>query len=68
MKALGMGISFRGEPAEKPGRGLFSQAFERQVKASFGDGASLSIGALRGEPRRGAPLLGFLNDMCRRPW
>jgi hypothetical protein len=68
MKALGMGISFCGGAVGEPDRGLFSRAFERQVKACFGEGAFLCMGALKGEPERGAPLLGFLNDMCRRPW
>jgi hypothetical protein len=48
MKALGKGISFRGGPDEESGSWLLSQAFERQVKACFGDGASLSMGDLRG--------------------
>jgi hypothetical protein len=68
MKALGKGISFHGGPIGEIGRGLLSRAFERQVKACFGDGASVSMGALRGEPGGGAPFLGFVNDTCRRPW
>jgi hypothetical protein len=68
MKALGMGISVHGGPVGEPGRGLFSRAFEREVKAFFGDGLSLSMGALRRELGRGLPLLGFVNGMCRRPW
>jgi hypothetical protein len=38
--------------------GFFTRDFERQVKEGSGDGASLSVGALRGEPGRVAPLLG----------
>jgi hypothetical protein len=68
IKALGKGIFFHGGPVWEPGRGLLSWAFERQVQVCFGHGASLSMGALRGEPGRGAPLLGFLNYTCRRPW
>jgi hypothetical protein len=64
MKALGMGTSFHGEP----GGAFFSRAFQGQVKTCFGDGVSLSMGALRREPGRGPPLLGFVNDKCRRPW
>jgi hypothetical protein len=48
-----MGISFHGGPVGEPGRGLLSWAFERRVKACFGDGASLSMGALREEPGGG---------------
>jgi hypothetical protein len=36
---------------------------ERQVKEGSEDGASLFVGALRGEPGRGAPLLGTYKDM-----
>jgi hypothetical protein len=63
-----MGISFCWGPSGEPGRGLLSRAFERQVKECSGYGVSLSMWALRGESGRGAPLLGVLNDMCRRPW
>jgi hypothetical protein len=64
MKALGMGTSFHGGPVGEPGGAFFSRVFQRQVKACFGDGMSLSMGALRGEPGRRPPLLGFVNDMC----
>jgi hypothetical protein len=37
---------------------FFTGDFERQVKEDSGNGASFSVGALRGEPGRGAPLLG----------
>jgi hypothetical protein len=40
-------------PSGELGRGLLFQAFERRVKACFGDGVSLSRGALRGEPGGG---------------
>jgi hypothetical protein len=68
MKALGMGTSFHGGPVGEPGRAFFSLAFQRQAKVCFGDGVSLSMRAMRREPGRGPPLLGFVNDMCRRPW
>jgi hypothetical protein len=42
---------------------FFTGDFERQVKEGSGDGASLSVGALRGEPGRGAPLLGTYKDI-----
>jgi hypothetical protein len=35
---------------------------ERDLKEGSGDGASLSVGALRGEPGKGAPLLGTYKD------
>jgi hypothetical protein len=41
----------------------FTGDFERQVKEGSGDGASRSVGALRGEPGRGAPLLGTYKDI-----
>jgi hypothetical protein len=40
------------------GGDFFTGDFERQVKEGSGEGASLSVGTLRGEPGRGAPLLG----------
>jgi hypothetical protein len=61
-KALVTGISFHGGPVGGTWRGDFLTGdFERQVKEGSGDGASLSVGALRGEPGRGAPLLGKRN-------
>jgi hypothetical protein len=42
---------------------FFTRDFKRQVKEGSEDGASLSVGALRGEPGRGAPLLGTYKDM-----
>jgi hypothetical protein len=53
MKALGMGMSFHAGPTGEPGKGPHSQAFERRVKVCFGDGASLSMGALKREPGGG---------------
>jgi hypothetical protein len=36
---------------------------KRDVKEGSGDGASLSVGAVRGEPGRGAPVLGTYKGM-----
>jgi hypothetical protein len=47
---------------------LFTGDFERQVKEASGDGASLSVGALQGEPGRGVPLLGTYKVCNRRLW
>jgi hypothetical protein len=46
----------------------FPQAFQRLSKVCFGYGESLSMVTLRGEPGRGDPLLGLINDTYRRPW
>jgi hypothetical protein len=68
-KALGRGISFHGGPiwGTRYGALFLGRSEISKVKVCFGYGASLSMGALRGEPGRGDPLLGFINDMCRRP-
>jgi hypothetical protein len=42
---------------------FFTGDFERHVKEGSEYGESLSVGALRGEPGRGAPLLGTYKDM-----
>jgi hypothetical protein len=58
------GISLRGGPIGGTWIGdFFTSDFERQVKEGSGDRASLSVGALRGEPGRGAPLLGIYKVM-----
>jgi hypothetical protein len=43
------------------GRGLIVGDFERQMKEGSGNGASLSMAALRGKPGEKAPLIGALN-------
>jgi hypothetical protein len=43
--------------------GMVKLLLEREVKEGSGDGTSLSVGALREEPGRGAPLLGTYKDM-----
>jgi len=43
--------------------GCFAGDFERQVKEGSGNGASLSMGALLGEPEERAPLLRTLQNM-----
>jgi len=45
-------------PVGEPGGGSFTGDFERQTKESSGNGASLSMGALRGVPGGTAPLMG----------
>jgi len=48
----------------EPGRGgSFTRDYERWMKEGSGYGASLSVGALWGEPGGKAPLLGTLKDM-----
>jgi hypothetical protein len=42
---------------------FFTGDFERQVKEGSGNGASLSVGALRGETGRRAPLLETYKDI-----
>jgi hypothetical protein len=42
--------------------GSFTGDYERQMKEGSGNGASLSTGDLRGEPRERAPLQGILKD------
>jgi hypothetical protein len=49
------------------GGDFFTGNFERQVKEGSGDGVSLSVGALRGEPGSGASLLG-IKKCKRRLW
>jgi hypothetical protein len=44
------------------GEGSFPRDFERQVTEGSGNRASLSLGAVWGEPRGRAPLLGTLKD------
>jgi hypothetical protein len=61
------GSSLHGGPVGGTWRGdFFTGDFERQVKEGSGDGASLSVRALRGEPGRGAPLLGTSKDMLKK--
>ena len=43
--------------------GSFTRDFERWMKEGSGNRASLFMGALLGEPRRRAHLLGTLKDM-----
>jgi hypothetical protein len=63
------GISLHRGPIGGTWRGdFFTRDFERQVKEGSGDGVSLSVGALRGEPGRGAPLLGTYKICKRRLW
>jgi hypothetical protein len=54
------GISFHGGTCRGD---FFTGDFEREVKEGSGDGASLSLGALRGEPGRESPLLRTYKDM-----
>ena len=46
--------------------GSFTRYFERWMKEGSGNGASLSVGALWGEPRGRAPLLGTLKDVLSK--
>ena len=46
--------------------GLLTGDFERHVREGSGDGASLSVGVLRGEPGGRAPLLGTAIDESRK--
>jgi hypothetical protein len=55
------GISLHGGLIGGTWRGdFFTGDFERQVKEGSGDRASLSVGALRGEPGRGGSFAGVL--------
>ena len=59
-----MGISFRRVPVWEPGEGGFIyRELQEIVKGGSRNGASLSMGALLGEPGGWAPLLGTLKDM-----
>jgi hypothetical protein len=42
---------------------LYTMYFERQFKDRYGNGASLSMGAVQGKPGGRAPLVGTLKDM-----
>jgi hypothetical protein len=57
------GISPHGGPI---GGDFSTRDFERQVKERSGNGASLSVGALRGEPGRGVSLLGTYTDIQKK--
>ena len=61
-KALETGISLHRGLAGKPGVGSFTRDFHRRIKEVSGNGASLSVGALRGEAGGRTPLLGTLKD------
>ena len=64
-----MGVSLRRGPVGGPGEGGASTGnFEYSVKVGPGCGASLSMGAMLGEPGRGAPLRGALKVMKGRLW
>jgi hypothetical protein len=49
-------------------RGPFTRNSESLLKGGSGNGASLSMGALSGEPGEGAPLLGALKVMKGSLW
>jgi hypothetical protein len=64
MKALALDISLNTGPIRGNKRGAsFTRVFKRRVKEDSGNGTSLSMGALRGEPGGRAPLLGTLQDI-----
>ena len=49
--------------AGQPGVGSSTRDLKRQLKGGSRNGSSLSVGAPRGEPGGGAPLLGPLKHM-----